>query len=119
MGAGIHGGFGKTSGTNNHTRVKLPNTTAQIKHIFSDRPGHLPDTPENRKILTDLANDKSKYVGTDKYGNSWHEKTKEGGAQYWVRHRDGKINEGGKNDTPRIWNEETGYNNNPVKRRKK
>jgi hypothetical protein len=35
------------------------------------------------------------------------------------RARCGTINEGGRHTTPRMWNDETGYNNNPVKRRKK
>lgn len=30
-------------------KVKMPLHNDQIKHIMADRPGHLPDTPENRK----------------------------------------------------------------------
>ncbi len=32
----------------------------------------MPDTPENRKMVSDLANDDRYYVGKDKYGNDWH-----------------------------------------------
>lgn len=99
--------------------ISLPKNNAQIKHIFSDKDGHLSDTPSNRKLLVDLANDKSKFIGTDKYGNSWNAEITNDGKQNWVRYQNGKINEGGQNKVPRQWDSETGYNNNPFKRRKK
>lgn len=70
-------------------------------------------------MLIDLANDKSKFVGSDKYGNSWNAEIMRDGSQNWVRYQGGIINEGGRNTTPRPRHDETGYNNNPVKRRKK
>ena len=120
MGAGFHGGFGDTKGNNDPQGAKqsLPKNDAQLKHIFSGKDGHLSDTPANRKKLTDLANDQSKFIGTDKYGNSWNAETNSDGSQNWVRYQNGTINEGGQNATPRPWNNETGLNNNPVKRRK-
>ncbi len=103
----------------NDRRVnELPNNDAQIKHIFAEREGHLADTPENRTLLTDLANDASKYVGKDRYGNLWNISITTDGSQIWARYQNGVINEGGKNTTPRIWDNETGLNRNPVKRRK-
>ena len=99
--------------------VSLPKDASQLDHIFGNREGHLSDTPGNRKMLTDLANDKSKFIGKDKYGNSWNAEIPSDGSQNWVRYQGGTINEGGRNSTPRSWNDETGYNNNPVKRRKK
>lgn len=63
-------------------------------------------------------NDPSKYVGQDKYGNSWNIETTEQGVQNRVRYQNGVINEGGQNTSPRTWNNETGLNNTPVKRRK-
>ncbi len=98
--------------------VSLPNDISQINHIFGDREGHIIDTPENRKLLTDLANDKSKFIGKDKYGNFWNADTTSDGFQNWVRYQGTTINEGGRNTFPRLWNNETGYYNNPVKRRK-
>lgn len=120
MGAGYHGGFGGTDGAKEQTRGEqsLPKNRAQLRHIFSGKDGHLSDTPANRKLLTDLANDHSKFVGTDKYGNSWNVETTSDGLQNWVRYQNGTINEGGQNTTPRPWNNETGLNNNPVKRRR-
>ena len=128
MGGGYHGGFGATGGAakpNNNKPDKdkipqsLPENESQLKHIFSEREGHLSDTSANRKLLTDLANDDRKFIGKDKYGNSWNAETVDDGTQNWVRYRNGTINEGGKNLTPRPWNKDTGLNNNPVKRRKK
>ncbi len=96
-------------------RVLLPNNSAQIKHIFGDRPGHLPDTPSNRKLLTDTANNPEYYCGTDKYGNKWHVKTDDNGKQVWTRSQNGKINEGGLNNIPRSWDKDTGLYHNPFK----
>ena len=131
MGAGTHGGFGDTKGARgnnlpqneidhkeNNNEVSLPTGDSQIRHIFGKRDGHLPDTEANRKLLTDLANDKTKYVGKDKYGNSWNVETLPDGQQNWVRYQNGKINEGGRNNSPKKWNSETGLNNNPKRRPK-
>ena len=41
------------------------------------------------------------------------------GRQVWTRSQNGKINEGGRNNTPRPWDKETGLYNNPLKRKKK
>ena len=38
------------------------------------------------------------------------------GSQTWVRFRDGIINEGGSNKKPRLWDRDTGFNNNPFKK---
>ena len=110
MGAGKHGGFGHTKGSG---KISLPSNASQLKHIFRDKEGHLPDSPENRKLLEDLANDNSKFRGTDKWGNSWNAQELEDGSQIWVRYQNGVINEGGKNNTPRLWDSETGFNYNP------
>ena len=108
MGGGAHGGFGNTGGS-----VHLPKDDSQLKHIFGNRPGHLPDTPGNRKMLTDLAQDKSKFIGKDKYGNSWNVEITSDGKQNWVRYKHNVINEGGQNKTPRPWDPNTGLNKNP------
>ena len=100
-------------------KVSLPNNPSQIKHIFGNRPGHLPDTPANRKILTDTANTQKYYRGTDKFGNRWHIQTDNKGRQIWTRSQNGKINEGGRNNIPLKWDNETGLYKNPFKRNKK
>lgn len=54
------------------------------------------------------------------YGILWlYDDYEDACAQNWVRYQNGTINEGGQNQTPRKWDNETGLNNNPVKRRKK
>ncbi len=100
-------------------KVSLPDKPAQIKHIFGNRPGHLPDTPSNRKLLTDTANTPKYYRGTDRFGNQWHVQMDEKGRQVWTRSQNGKINEGGRNNTPRSWDEDTGLNRNPTPRNRK
>ncbi|MBQ0017872.1 MAG: hypothetical protein KBS63_01495 [Clostridiales bacterium] len=114
MGGGRHGGFGNTGGS-----IHLPNEESQIKHIFGDRPGHLPDTQKNRELLVNLAQDKTKFIGKDKYGNSWNAEETPDGKQNWVRYKNNVINEGGQNKTPREWDPDTGLNNNPFKNKKK
>ena len=81
MGAGNSGLYNNTKGS----KVSLPTKPAQVKHIFGNRPGHLPDTPANRKLLTDTANTPKYYKGTDKYGNRWHIQTDDKGRQVWIR----------------------------------
>lgn len=120
MGAGYHGGFGHTQGAkdqDSNVRQSLPKNEAQIKHIFSGEEGHFSDTPKNRKILLDLANNESRFIGKDKYGNSWNVEINNEGKQNWVRYQNGVINEGGQNVTHRKWDAEPGFNNNPFKRR--
>ena len=73
----------------------------------------IPDTPENRKLLQDLANDARYHAGKDTHGNDWHFKTLEDGSQIWTSSRDGIIQEGGLNNPPRPWNDRTGLNNDP------
>lgn len=87
----------------------LPKNDAQIKHIFRDRKGHISDTPSNRKLLEDVANNKENYMGTDKYGNEWYSQTQSDGSQVWAITRDGTIQNGGINNPPKIWNSDTGY----------
>lgn len=71
---------------------------ARSKHIFADRPGHVPDTPENRALIEDTANKKSNYKGTDAFGKEGYTETLADGRQAWAEVRDGKIVNGGVND---------------------
>ena len=97
-------------------KIKLPPNDSQLKHIFEERDGHLPDTPENRKLLEKLANNRDRYRGKDKYGNDWNIRLNDDGTQDWVRSQHQVINEGGRNKEPRPWDDETGLFRNPTKR---
>ena len=95
----------------------LPADNSQLSHIFGDRPGHLPDTPANRQRLVDVANDRDNYRGVDKYGNKWFVEEGSDGNQIWVTTRNGVIQNGGSNNPPLEWDENTGLNRNPFKKR--
>ncbi|PMS14281.1 hypothetical protein FNF07_05190 [Trinickia caryophylli] len=77
-------------------------------HIFRDSDGHISDTPANRQLLENVANDPSAVLGTDKYGTTWAAKTNPDGTQTWVGIRGGKVSYGGINQTPKSFNPQTG-----------
>lgn len=69
-----------------------------------------------RKFLEELANNRDRYKGKDKYGNDWNIRLNDDGTQDWVRSQHQVINEGGRNKEPRPWDDETGLFRNPTKR---
>ena len=87
----------------------LPSNDSQIKHIFREKTGHISDTPDNRKLLENVANKKENYMGIDKYGNEWYSQMQSDGSQVWVTTRNGTIQNGGINNPPKTWNADTGY----------
>ena len=91
---------------------KLPSNDAQIKHILRKAEGHIEDTPENRALLESVANNSENYKGTDMHGNRWYSKTLPDGKQIWVYVKNGIIQNGGINNSPRPWDNDTGYNRN-------
>ena len=95
-------------GDSDSNKNKIPDNDSITGHIFRDAEGHIPDTPENRALLEDVANDSANFRGTDKYGNEWYTKIQSDGSQVWVESRNGNIFEGGINNTPKPWNPETG-----------
>ncbi|MBE5857837.1 MAG: filamentous hemagglutinin family protein [Lachnospiraceae bacterium] len=98
--------------------VKFPQGDSQLKHMFRNEEGHLPDTPENRKLLYELANDEKYYVGKDMWGNDWHVRQNSDGTQDWVEHQNKVISDGGKNSKPKNWDDVTGLKYNPLRKYK-
>ncbi len=70
--------------------------------MFRDAPGHLADdTPENRALILETANNPQIYVGTDSNGVSTYRQMLPGGRQAWAEVCNGQITNGGVNDVPR------------------
>lgn len=103
------GGYGDQSGN------RLPQNRSQQKHIFAERSGHLPDTPRNRQAVMELINDPASKVGTDSRGNTWYSSIQADGSQLWASVRNGVLQDAGKNDIPREWDDRTGFSNNPFR----
>ncbi len=93
-------------------KITFPQGDAQLKHIFRDAEGHLPDTPANRQKIIDVTSNLDNYLGKDARGNDWYAIISEDGTQTWVRVRNGVIDNAGVNDVPRTWDSETGLYNN-------
>lgn len=110
--------FDTRNGNDASPQNELPTTVAQLKHIFADRPGHIPDTPENRAIIQEVCNDPSCYLGTDRFGAKWYARLNEDGTQTWVKCFNDRISDAGKNIVPRDMNPKTGLNNEPPSYRK-
>lgn len=80
----------------------------RASHIFREKAGHLSDTPANRRLLQEVAEDPKARLGTDQFGNTWSARTNPDGSQTWVQSRNGEIINGGVNQRPRAFNPQTG-----------
>jgi filamentous hemagglutinin len=98
----------------NPSQITLPTSESQLGHIFRDETGHLPDTPNNRSLLQSVANDSGNKLGSDQFGNEWYAQTQPNGSQVWVKVRNGQIENGGLNQTPKTYSPSTGLSA-PVK----
>jgi filamentous hemagglutinin len=83
--------------------------SARAGHMFRDSEGHLADTPANRTLLEQVANDPGAVAGTDKYGTVWSSAIQPDGTQVWVGVRSGKVSYGGVNQIPKEFNSQTGF----------
>jgi hypothetical protein len=77
-------------------------------HIFRDAPGHVADTPENRTLIESTASNSDNFLGNDEFGNDWYARELDDGRQSWASVRNGEIRNGGINETPRNFDDETG-----------
>jgi hypothetical protein len=92
----------------------LPTNQSVLGHIFLDAEGHLPNTPENQALLQDVANDPAANLETDQYGSAWSARTLPNGSQVCTQSRNGQILNGGLNQTPQVFNPQTGLSS-PIK----
>ncbi len=86
----------------------LPESGSVLGHIFRRDEGHIPDTPENRALLFEVANDPRALLGADRHGNEWFVRIAKDGRQVWTQVRNGRIIDGGINDAHRAHHQETG-----------
>ena len=93
----------------------MPAGIAQIKHIFRNEPGHLPETEKNKRLILSVSNDPECYVGTDSKNKKWYAKTLNDGSQVWVSVYNSIIIDAGLNNSPRQFDPDSGLNNNPKK----
>lgn len=90
------------------TNNSLPTNASQLSHIFRDDVGHLADTPQNQQTLSNMVNNPQNLLGPDSYGNQWYAQTLPDGTQLWGSVRNGVIQNGGLNATPKTYNPATG-----------
>jgi len=114
------GGGGPEQDPDNEPSGVLGYFTAAITHIFTNEEGHLIDTPENRKLLLDMALKAKNYVGQTIVQQTgtiklWYGKILPDGRQLWVWTKDGLIRDGGINKIPRPFDPDTGFCLNPFK----
>ena len=88
--------------------VVFPEAESELRHIFREAEGHIPDTPANRALLLRVANDPTAFLGQDRYANDWSALVQQDGTQVWTQARNGKMINGGINITPRLLQGETG-----------
>jgi hypothetical protein len=94
---------------------KLPTNDSQLKHIFRNAEGHLPDTLDNRSLIESVGNNPKNFIGTDARGTNWYAQIQSDGSQIWVRTYNGTVTNAGVNTTPRTFDPQTGLNFNPFK----
>ena len=90
--------------------VNLPVAQSELRHIFRPSEGLIKDTPENRTLLLEVANDPASRLESDQHGNYWAARLLEDGRQVWVRMRGEKIINAGINAVPRDFHSMTGLN---------
>ena len=108
-GVGMGNGWGMTGNPNSGNVVKFPSNSSQTKHIFGNRPGHLPDTPANRNLILRTANSQSAFLGVDRFGNKVFSNIMRDGSQVWVYTRNGIIQNAGLNSAGAAWKWQTGF----------
>ena len=99
FGADGLGGFGSGL-TNDAGSGGFRIAAGNAGHMFRDALNHIADTPANRRLITEVANDSANYVKTVKGVSTYH-KLLSDGRQVWVEVHGGEITNGGINSVPR------------------
>lgn len=94
------GSYAKSELASGNGGDNSPFLEKQTDHIFHKADGHVANTAENRKILSETAKSDKHLIGEDRFGNRWFCKTQPDGRQSWVKVRNGKIENGGINNKP-------------------
>ena len=82
--------------------IKFPSQRAQLMHIF--RPKHnIIDSPENRLMLLEVANNPAYRMGIGQYGKEVYAYTRSDGSQIWVEVMNGIIQNAGINMRPGVF----------------
>jgi hypothetical protein len=86
---------------NSSSKNKITIDDKRTDHIFRNEEGHFKnDTPANRALIEEAANNRNAFQGTDVFGNDRYAQMNQNGTQTWAIVRDGKIINGGINLTP-------------------
>jgi len=70
--------------------------------VEAKREGHLKRTPENEKLIHDVANDPKYYLGPDKHGHHWYAKILKNGKQVYAEVRGNIMESWGINEPGNI-----------------
>lgn len=101
------GSAASASSTTTTVSTKIVLEDSQLERILDGQNGHLTNTPYNRTLLEEVAN--TSESESDEFGHQWCIKSKNN-VQFWVRHCNKLINEGGETeDIRRIINQQN-YN---------
>lgn len=101
--AGGYAGLATAALIPGEDEVALPDDASQLGHIFRSAEGHfVEDTPESRQFLTTTVNNPENYVRTNEYGSHIYAQRQSDGSEIWVEVRNGTIQNGGLNTTPRF-----------------
>jgi RHS repeat-associated protein len=99
--AGGYAGLATAALIPGEDEAELPEDASQLGHIFRSAEGHFAeDTPESRGLLRETASPQN-YIETNAHGNQVYAKPQPDGSEVWVEVRNGTIQNGGINSTPR------------------
>lgn len=84
-------------------KVEVPHVFSKAKGGQAPKYGHVYDTPENRRIITETFTDQNNFIFKDKHGNKFFAKLLPDGTEAWVRKYNDKVYSAGINDTPKYF----------------